>query len=209
MKEYVLPVWDAPLDAEAYVNAMPRTALIKGLYPGAVLAEAKRRNLSLKNLADKYLPFLDYSLVDHNRLIVEAAGAFFPDVPLRVGLRKIGRAAVQSLLVTTFGKAVLGGLTQPETVARALAALSRSFTTTISKPNPSFELVVTGDQSAILTMRDAWIFHDCQQIGIIEGLCRACGARAQVRIAVDGLANAEYLCTWDVAPPSRPSHPLV
>jgi uncharacterized protein (TIGR02265 family) len=207
MKEYVAPNWDAPLDAEAYVNAMPQGALIKGLYPGAVLAEAKRRNLVLKNLADKYLPFLDYSLVGHNRLIVEAAGAFFPDVPLRVGLRKIGRAAVQSLLVTTFGKAVLGGLTQPDTVARALAALSRSFTTTITRPTPSFELVVTGEQSAILSMRDAWIFHDCQQIGIIEGLCRACGARAEVRIAVEGPANAEYLCTWEVAQPSRPSAP--
>ena len=208
MKEYVAPIWDAPLDAEAYVTAMPQGALIKGLYPGAVLAEAKRRNLHLELLADKYLPFLDYSLVHHNRLIVEAAAAFFPDVPLRVGLRKIGRAAVQSLLVTTFGKAVLGGLTQPETVTRALIALSRSFTTTISKPAPAFEIVSTGERSAILSMRDAWIFHDCQQIGIIEGLCRACGTRAEVRIAVDGPANAEYLCTWEIASPSRPSTPL-
>jgi uncharacterized protein (TIGR02265 family) len=207
MKEYVTPAWDAPLDVEAYVSAMPPGALIKGLFPGAVLAEAKRRNMTLKHLADKYLPFLDYSLVDHNRLIVEAAGAFFPDVPLRVGLRKIGRAAVQSLLVTTFGKAVLGGLTQPETVARALAALSRSFSTTISKPAPSFELVSTGERSAILVMKDAWIFHDCQEIGIIEGLCRACGTKAEVRVAVDGPANAEYLCTWEVAPLSRSSRP--
>jgi uncharacterized protein (TIGR02265 family) len=198
MTAYVAPAWDAPLDVEAYTAAMPPGALIKGLFPAAALAEAKKRNLVLKNAADKYLPFLDYSLVHHNRLIVEAAGAFWPELPLRSGLRKIGRAAVQSLLVTTFGKTVLAGLTQPETVARALLALSRSFGTTLSKPAPVSELVETGERSAVLRMRDAWIFLDCQQIGIIEGLCKACGMRAEVSLVMDGPSTAEFTCRWEL-----------
>ncbi len=101
----------------------------------------------LKTASEKYLPFLDYPLVHHNRLIVEAAGVFWPELPLRSGLRKIGRAAVQSLLVTTFGKTVLAGLTQPDTVARALIALCRSFSTTLSKPSPQAELIETGERA--------------------------------------------------------------
>ncbi len=56
----------------------------------------------------------------------------------------------------------------------------------------------------ILRMRDAWIFLDCQQIGIIEGLCRACGTRGEVVVEMDGAANAEFSCKWEIAPPSRP-----
>jgi uncharacterized protein (TIGR02265 family) len=202
MTAYVAPAWDAPLDVDAYTSTMPQGALIKGLFPAAALAEAKRRNVTLHNAAEKYLPFLDYSLVHHNRLIVEAAGVFWPELPLRAGLRKIGRAAVQSLLVTTFGKTVLAGLTQPETVARALIALCRSFGTTLSKPAPAAEMVQTGDRSVILRMRDAWIFLDCQQIGIIEGLCKACGTRAEVSVVMDGPSTAEFTCSWELAAPS-------
>ena len=205
MTAYVVPSWEEPLDPDAYLKAMPPGALIKGLFTGAVLAEAKRRGVILHGAAEKYLPFLDYSLVEHNKIIVEAAHAFWPDAPLRLGLRRIGRAAVQSLLVTTFGKAVLGGLTQPDTVGRALFALSRSYATTLSKPTPVAEVVETGETSAILRLRDAWVFQDCQQVGIIEGLCRACGTRGDIRVAMDGPANAEFMCTWEVAPPSRPS----
>jgi uncharacterized protein (TIGR02265 family) len=202
MTVYDRPSWDAPLDAESYVRAIPPGALIKGFYAATVAAEAKRRGIKLAHASDKYLPFLDYSLANHNRLLVETARAFWPDVPLRQGLRKIGRAAVQSLLETTFGKALLGGLTQPETVGRALLAFGRAYTTTLSKPTPVVEVIETGERSAIFRLRDAWVFHDSQQIGIIEGLCRACGAQADVRFAMDGPASGEFACSWEVAPAS-------
>lgn len=207
MTNYAHPQWDEPLDVDAYVNGMPPGALIKGLFPAALVAEAKRRNVVLKTAGEKYLPFLDYSLMDHNRMIVEAAKAFWPDAPVRLGLRRIGRAATQSLLLTTFGKATLGGLTQPESVGRALVGLARTYATTLTKPTPVVELIETGERSAILRLRDAWIFPDCQQVGIIEGLCRACGTHGDVRVAAEGPASAEFSCTWEAAPPSRPSNP--
>jgi uncharacterized protein (TIGR02265 family) len=205
MTVYVAPSWDAPLDTEAYLRTVPPGALIKGLFGASVAAEAKRRGVALAHSSGKYLPFLDYSLVDHNRLLIDAATAFWPELPLRQGLRKIGRAAVQSLLETTFGKALLGGLTQPEAVPRALASLARAYTTTMSKPTPWVELTETGERSAIFKLRDAWVFHDSQQIGIIEGLCKACGTRADVRFFMDGPASGEFACSWETVPESRPS----
>ena len=204
MPEYHAPLWDSPLDTDAYIRATPEGAVIKGMFPGAVAAEARRRGLTLANAGDKYLAFLDYPLIEHNRLLVEAATAFWPDGTVRQGLRKLGRAAVTSFMDTTFGKAVLGGITQPDTVARALGALVRAYTTTLSKPTPHVEVIETGESSALLKFRDAWVFLDSQQVGIIEGVCRVCGVRGDVRLAMDGMAAGEFLCTWDLGPLSRP-----
>jgi uncharacterized protein (TIGR02265 family) len=207
MTDYVAPSWDAPFDAEAYLAAVPKGALIKGYFGATVLAAAKQRKVTLAHAAERYLPFLEYPLVDHDRLLVEAAGAFWPDVSLRQGLRKIGRAAVQSLLETTFGKALLGGLTQPDAVARALASLARAYPTTLSKPTPTAEVIETGERSAIFRARDTWILLDSQQIGILEGLGKACGVHMNVRMAMDGPANGEFACTWEVGPPSKSFDP--
>ncbi len=207
MTAHVAPSWDAPFDAEAYLAAMPDGALIKGYFAATVRAAAKQRKVTLPHAAEKYLPFLDYSLLAHNRMLLEAATAFWPEVPVRQGLRKLGRAAVSSLLETTFGKALLGGLTQPDTVARALTALARAYPATLSKPSAMAEVIETGERSAIFRARDTWAFLDSQQIGIIEGLCRACGTRAEVLVALDGPASGEFVCTWEIAPPSRSSQP--
>lgn len=204
MTVYVAPSWDAPLDGEGYLRSVPEGARIKGLFCSAITAEAKRRNLVLKYGGEKYLPFLDYSLRDHNRMLLEAANSFWPEAPLRLGLRKIGRAAVQSLLQTTFGKALLGGLTAPESVGRALTAIARAYSTTLSRPTPVAEVVEVGERSVLFKLSDAWVFHDSQQIGIIEGLCKACGTHADVRYAMDGPASGEFMCHWEVAWSPRP-----
>ena len=73
MTVYVEPSWDQPFDAEGYLRAIPRGALIKGLFGATVAAAAKQRKVTLAHAAEKYLPFLDYPLVDHNRLLIEAA----------------------------------------------------------------------------------------------------------------------------------------
>jgi len=205
MSVYLAPSWNAPFDAEAYLQAVPPAARIKGYFAATVAAAAKQRKVVLAHAHEKYLPFLDYSLVEHDRLLLEAAKAFWPDLTVRQGLRKIGRAAVLSLLETTFGKTLLAGLTQPDTVARALAALGRAYPTTLSKPTPSVEVIETGERSAIFKVRDTWNFLDSQQVGIIEGLCRACGVRAEVRVAMDGFANGDFACAWEIGPASRPS----
>jgi uncharacterized protein (TIGR02265 family) len=204
MTAYLEPPWDAPFDTEAYLRTVPQGALIKGLFGATVMAAAKQRGITLANAAaEKYLPFKDYPLVGHNRLLIEAATTFWPEIPLRQGLRKIGRAAVGSLLETTFGKALLGGLTQPDTVKIALTSLARAYATTLSKPTPVVDVVETGDRSVLMRVRDAWVFLDSQQIGIIEGLCRLCGTRATVRLAIDGPANAELVCEWEPAGASQ------
>jgi uncharacterized protein (TIGR02265 family) len=205
MRSFIAPNWDAPLDTDAYIRAVPATAVIKGMYPGAIATEARKRGLSLPHAGEKYVPFHDYPLRDHLRLLTEAARAFSPDLSTRAALRKIGRAAVTVFLNSTLGRAALGGLTQPEATRLALVGITRAYTTSVGKPSPQVEVKETSDTSCIVKISDFWLFLDSHQIGILEGVCRACGVRCDILVASEGLASGELSCSWEVAPPSRPS----
>jgi uncharacterized protein (TIGR02265 family) len=205
MPPFIAPDWDAPLDTAAYIRAVPATAVIKGMYPGAIAAEARKRGLSLPHAGDKYVPFLDYPLRDHLLLLTEAAAAFSPELSTRAALRKIGRAAVTVFLNSTLGRAALGALTTPGATRLALVGITRAYTTSIGKPSPHAEVRETSDTSCTVKLTDFWIFLDSHQIGILEGVARACGVRCDILVASDGLANGELSCSWEVAPASRPS----
>jgi uncharacterized protein (TIGR02265 family) len=205
MPSFVAPDWDAPLDTEAHIRSIPATAVIKGMYPGAIAAEAKRRGLSLPHAGEKYLPFLDYAMTDHVRLLVEASRAFYPELPQRQSLRKLGRAAVNVFLQSTLGKAVLGGLTQPETTERAISGMTRAYMTSLGKPTPVVDVRSVSDTSCIVRLTDFWIFIDSHQIGILEGACRACGVRGEMRVALESPSKGEIECRWELSPASRPS----
>jgi uncharacterized protein (TIGR02265 family) len=205
MPSFVTPDWNAPLDTEAHVRAIPAGSVIKGMYPASIAAEAKRRGLTLAHAGDKYLPFLDYPMTDHARLLVEAARAFFPQLPARQALRKIGRAAVGVFLQSTLGKAVLGGLTQPETTARAISGMVRAYTTSLGKPTPHVEVRELEGNGCVVRLVDFWVFLDCHQVGILEGVCRACGVKGEMRVALESPSRGEIECTWEVGPESRPS----
>jgi uncharacterized protein (TIGR02265 family) len=205
MPSFVTPDWNAPLDAEAQLRAIPPGAIIKGMYPASIVAEAKRRGLKLPHAGEKYLPFLDYAMNDHAHLLVEAARAFYPELPMRQGLRKIGRAAVGVFMHSTLGKAVLGGLTQPETTLRALTGMVRAYTTSLGKPTPQVEIREVDEATCIVRLSDFWLFIDCHQVGILEGVCRACGVRGEMRVAMEAPSRGEIECRWEVAPESRPS----
>jgi uncharacterized protein (TIGR02265 family) len=205
MPSFLEPDWNAPIDTDAHLRAIPASAVIKGMYPAAIAAEAKRRNLTLPHAGDKYLPFLDYSMRDHVALLIAGSRAFFPDLPPRQALRKVGRAAINVFLGSTLGKAVLGGLTQPETTEQALASMARAYTTALGKPTPHVEVKTVNETSCVVKLSDFWLFIDCHQIGILEGVCRACGVRGEMRVAMESRSKGEIECRWEVAPGSRPS----
>jgi uncharacterized protein (TIGR02265 family) len=207
MPVFVEPPWDAPLDGDTYLRAVPPQATLKGVFTAYIVNTAKGRGIRLAAAADRYQPFLDYPLVDHMRVVLEAAPIFFPDLSLRQALRKMGRAAVGVFLTTTTGKAALAGLTQPDMVPLAMRALVRLYAVTVAKPTPTIELEEESDTSCILHMSDTWFFLDSHHVGIVEGLCRMCGVRADVRIWTEGLASGQFHVRWTPGPPSSMRSP--
>ena len=58
----------------------------------------------------------------------------------------------------------------------------------------------------MVRLTDFWNFLDSHQVGILEGLCRACGVKAEVTLWTEGLSRGEFLVKWRSDDPatSRP-----
>jgi uncharacterized protein (TIGR02265 family) len=203
MPTYLPPAWDAPLDGATYLREVPSTARIKGMFTAALVTEAKRRNVVLTKASEKYHAFLDYPLTGHMEVCLEAAEVFYPGVAVRRGLRRLGRGACATFLQSTIGRTVLGGWLDQSAVPRAMAALARAYPIAFTHPSPVFEVSDPSESSCVVRLTDFWTFLDSHQIGILEGVCAACGVRADVTVWTEGLARGEFLVSWK--PAARPS----
>jgi uncharacterized protein (TIGR02265 family) len=197
--EFLSPPWTAPLDGMEVVRAIPDGATIAGMFPAALVQEAKRRGVSLTSARELYLPFEFYPTAEHALLLVQAAQLFFPDKPLRAALRILGRAAPDALLSSTLGRVVLG------TAQGALAALEAIARTYAMNVRPSSaELVEAAPGRAVVRIRALPFFLDSHHVGVLEGTMRYAGVHGSVRIRADDAAQADLLCTWEHVKSSRP-----
>jgi uncharacterized protein (TIGR02265 family) len=191
MGPFVEPAWDAPIDVDACLRALPAGGTIKGMFPGAIVAEAERRGFVVHVQRDRYLPFLDYPVPEHAALLAEAAPLFYPGISLRRALRKLGRAAMPTFMQTTIGKVVM----KQEPDIDALFGIVRH-AYEIALKRPCIEIEERGDSHAILRLRDLY-FLDSHHVGAIESFLRHRGLQASIRVHSESLVNGEFLCSWE------------
>lgn len=185
------PPWEAALDAEAWIDAVPAEATMSGLFLSAV-ARAVPRGTKLASARSTYTAFRRYPLREHCVLLVEAARALFPDKSLREGLRRLGRGAPRTLLGSMLGRVVLGSVEGPGELVRAMA---KSYPLHMSPGS----LVVTEDVPGriVLALRDIHHFLDSHNVGVFEGVLRHAGVEdGSVRIRSLSPTDADLLCTW-------------
>ena len=187
------PPWDAPLDIEAEVRSLPGSATIKGLFLLPMLLEASRRGLVLKTARTRYLPFVEYPLVEHLRLLVEAAHAFYPTLTTRRGLRKLGRAAPRALSDTLMGKVMWSTVTD---VASGLELAARIYA--ITAPSSRVVIVESHPGDALVRLEGAHCFVDSNHVGTWEGVLRACRVNGSVAVRVQSARIAEFALEWPV-----------
>lgn len=191
--------WGAPLDAEAWVDAIPRDATMSGLFLGAVVGAAARAERTLPSARAGYTSFRRYPLREHCQLLVEAARVLFPERSLREGLRRLGRGAPQTLLSSMLGRVVLGSVEGP---AELLRAMARSYPLHMSPG--SLEVLDERPGRVVLALRDIHHFLDSHNVGVFEGVLRHAGIEGgRVRIRSHSALDADLLCTWDLEP-ARP-----
>jgi uncharacterized protein (TIGR02265 family) len=188
---FIEPPWDAPLDIAAELKRIPDSSKQKGMFLIPMVVEAKRRGLTLPGARDRYLPFADYPLREHAQLLVECAQGFFPDQPIRHGLRRLGRAAHRVFIESTVGKVVWATVNDAHS---ALDAILKGYS--ISVPGCSLTMTERGPKSARLRLERVYYFLDCHHVGCIESAVRAVGVDAHVRIRLDTATSGEFLCEW-------------
>jgi uncharacterized protein (TIGR02265 family) len=186
------PPWNAALDVERALSAIPGDAKISGMFFAALVGGARTRNVVLPSARDRYVPFTFYPVTDLARLLVEAARRFYPDRPLRLALRSLGKAAPDAFLSSTLGKVTLGST---EGVHAAVAAMANAYELNLRPSHVS--MTATGPTWAVVRLERVPYFIDSHHVGTFEGTLRFAGVKGSVRLAMRGPASADLLLIWD------------
>ncbi len=197
--EFHVPSWDAPLDVSAELDAVPPGTTIKGMFILPMVLEAQRRGIRFESARDRYLPFGDYPLVEHGRLLVESARAFYPKLTTRRGLRKLGHAGLRAFAESTIGKVVWAAV---DGVDAAMDAAARTYE--IAIPAGRLAIVERGPGRARVRLTGGvHYFLDSNHVGNFEGVLRACRVKGTVAVRLEPPAAGELLLTW-TGPSIRP-----
>ncbi|HEY3819701.1 MAG TPA: DUF2378 family protein [Polyangiaceae bacterium] len=189
--DFVAPDWDAPLDVAAYIDVMPPNARIKGMYAAAIVDGARARGIALPTARERYLAFQDVPMREFTTLLVEAAGAFFPQATLRSGLRRLGRSTHGVFAQSVVGRVVLSTANDP---SGAFAACAKAYA--ISLPPSHAELREDTDRRAVFALANVYNFLDSHHIGVLEGVAHSCGLRVTSRVKLASPFDGEIELTW-------------
>jgi uncharacterized protein (TIGR02265 family) len=200
--QFHAPPWDAPLDVSAELDAVRQGATIKGMFILPMILEAQQRGIRFESARDRYLPFADYPLVEHGRLLVESARAFYPKLTTRQGLRKLGHAGLRAFAQSTIGKVVWAAV---DGVDAAMDAAAKTYAIAI----PAGRLTIVERSPGLARVRltgGVHYFLDSNHVGNFEGLLRACHVQGTVAVRLEPPAAGELLLTWSgpSVPPTRP-----
>jgi uncharacterized protein (TIGR02265 family) len=185
------PDFEAPVELEAHLAAVPPDATCKGLFMLDALQRASKvvGEADLFRLAQlperRYVAFRDYPLDESLKLAVASARALFPRYPLGEGLRRSGQAMFDALLNTHVGRSVFGVLGRDVDLVL------------LAWPKAHKLLAGAGEVTAEKTGYRAFTFHATRvpffletfHVGLVEGAVRHCGERCRISIALDDLTS--------------------
>ena len=189
--------WDAPLDVDAQVQAIPLDRVIKGMSFNAVLDAVARQGR--EPLAMRRAPgFKDLPMRDFLALLVTAQRTAYPDMPPRRALRAIGHDHFRGLLDTMIFRVIFAGIGNAFGVERALRLAPRAYNVPAKHERVSILEVEEGHM--VLSYDDVWAFPDCFHIGIVEGALEVLGAVTDgVRVRRRGVAAVDLEFRWSRA----------
>jgi uncharacterized protein (TIGR02265 family) len=192
LKEFIEPSWKAPLDPQKTLLAIPESATIAGMFLEPIAKEARRLRIALTAARERYVAFRFYPVREHVRLLVEASGKFYPDRPLRLALRSLGRAAPAALLTSTLGRASVGSAQGTMAIIEAMA---KSYA--INLPGSSVSVLEPTKHDCIVRMQGVPYFLDSHHVGVFEGVLRYAGVKeGSVLLRAHSPIDAELWCRW-------------
>lgn len=185
------PSWHAPINVAQVLAAIPESATITGMFLEPAAREARQQGRPLPSARERYVPFRFYPLREHAQLLVEACAAYFPQLPLRKALRKLGRAGPNAFLASTLGRVSMGGA---HGTFDFIARLAKSYP--INVPGTQAEAHELDAHNAIVSLRHLFYFADSHHVGVFEGVLRYAGVQGEVKVRALGLHDVDLWCSW-------------
>lgn len=185
------PPWGAPLQTDRVIADISDDETIAGMFYLALMEGSKRRGVPLQFPRERYMQFSFYPLKEFARVLVQAARLFFPDRPVRQGLRILGALGPRAFATSTLGKVTLGAAAD---VHAALGAIAKTYE--INIPKSRCNVVDSGAKSMILSLQNVVHFLDSHHVGVFEGTLEHIGVTGRVRIASSSVNVARLLVEW-------------
>ena len=189
--EYVDPPWESVLSVESCISEIPDDASIAGMFYLALLEGAKRRNIELPSLKQRYVAFSFYPVRDFARALVQAARLFYPDRSLRQALRALGTGGPKAFAASTLGKVTLGSACD---VHAAVSAIANTYAVNIRSSRCA--VLQQTPRTMSLSLHNVHHFLDSHHVGVFEGTLEHVGVRGRVRIASRSRSSADLLLEW-------------
>jgi uncharacterized protein (TIGR02265 family) len=104
------------LDPEAVAKSIPPDYAVKGMFFARLAAQlgpafaAVEPRLESPPRFGRYVPFSDYPQADYVRVSTATAQKLYPGIPLREGMRRLGRDDFSVFAASTFGKVILAAV---------------------------------------------------------------------------------------------------
>ncbi len=190
-ERYLEPVWEAPIDLVAHRALAPRDGKVKGMFFRRIIAET--RAVTGRPITTRpFFAFSDYPLADWLTLLHDAALFAHPRLPVRAGLRRLGRAMVPAFAESMLGKVVYS--VAGDSLMRALPLTPRVWS--VISNHGTAEVRELRQGRVIICLRNVWDFLDSFQLGSIEGGMAFFGVDAAVKVAMLGPCEADFEVTW-------------
>ena len=191
LDDFVEPDWNALLDPEPTIRAIPESATVAGMYLSPVAKAATALGKKLPSARENYPVFKFFPMREHVRLLVEACSVVYPELTLRRGLRKLGRGAPGALLQSTLGRVTVGSASG---VVDVLTAMSNTYP--VNLPSCQVRVAESSAHHLVVSFRNIYYFLDSHHVGVLEGAMRHAGKKPHVLIKMLGPYDADMLCRW-------------
>jgi len=182
--------WNAPLELEKRLQAIPSHATVRGLFFRDLMAQFPQVRAHL--IRDRYLPFGSYPFTEWVQVLTTTARVCFPECPPREGIRRIGRRAFPALNESQAGR-VLFALAGHGVLA-TISASSKAFA--LAQSVGSCEVISLKPGMALLRIRDGWDYPDAYYVGVYEGIFEVFALTGEVDVRVHSLCDCDLRLSW-------------
>ncbi len=188
---FTIPDFSAPLDVDAYLSRLPAGATFKGTVAAATLNTLRTANVAPPT-TKVYTEFRDYPMHELLELNIASARALCPDLPVREGLRRIGRALFPTFAQTLIGRVMYGVFGGNVSAIFRLANKSFEITQNTGKVRTE----VLGKDTVLLAFTNTYTFLSSYHYGVLEGALERCGVRGEVWFREASPSEGEFFVAW-------------
>jgi uncharacterized protein (TIGR02265 family) len=188
---FAVPSFTAPLDLEAHLALVPAHATVKGTIAQATVDALVSAGKPAP--AEKFTPFRDYPMRSLIELNYRSAQTIYPDVPVREGLRRLGKVVFPAFTQTLLGKVMYGVF--GNNVASIFKIANKSYDMTQNVGRCRTEVV--GGNAVRISFVDTYTFLSSYHFGIIEGTLEACRVTGAVWLHERTASEGDFHIAWE------------